>query len=142
MVAGGTTNKAFLLALLGRAEVRTGRYDNQWLDRLTAAGQHLPPQHPVALLQAAIEAADADRAATQANFYAAAARGRPELPDAVGHQMELSLRGNVYRMHVYCLGGEDYRIDTGDAVIDVNVQHLGRYERARDLLRAPPSHRR
>ena len=130
VVAGGTTNKAFLVALLGRAELRTGRYDNQWLDRLTAAGQHLPPQHPVALLQAAIEAADADQAATQANFYAAAARGRPDLADTVGHQMELSLRGNVYRMHVYCLGSEDYRIDTGDAVIDVNVQHLGPYERA------------
>ena len=49
VVDGGTTNKAFLVALLGRPEVRAGSYDNQWLDRLTAAGEHLPPQHPVAL---------------------------------------------------------------------------------------------
>ncbi len=130
IVAGGTTNKAFLLALLSRPEVRDGQFDNQWLDRLTGAGQHLPPQHPVALLQAAIEVAEADLAAVQANFYAAAARGRPELPDAVGHRMELSLRGNLYRMHVYCLGGGNYRIATGDAVIDVKVERLGRYERA------------
>ncbi|MGO8956149.1 MAG: carboxyl transferase domain-containing protein [Streptosporangiaceae bacterium] len=130
VVDGGTTNKAFLLALVDRAEMRAGSYDNQWLDQLTAAGQHLPQQHPVALLAAAIEAADADQAADQANFFAAAARGRPELPDKVGHAVELSLRGNAYRMHVYCLERGDYRVDTGDGVIDVNVQRLGRYERA------------
>ena len=119
-----------------------GQFDNQWLDRLTAAGQHLPPQHPVALLQAAIEAAEADRAAVQANFYAAAARGRPELPDAVGHRMELSLRGNLYRMHVYCLGGGNYRIDTGDAVIDVERPASGTLRARRDLLRAASPRRR
>ena len=130
VVDGGTTNKAFLLALVDRPEMRAGSYDNQWLDRLTAAGQHLPQQNPVALLAAAIEAADVDQAAVQANFFAAAARGRPELPDKVGHQVELSLRGNTYRMHVYCLERGDYRVDTGDGVIDVNVQRLSRYERA------------
>ena len=133
VVDGGTTNKAFLLALTGRPEVADGRYDNQWLDRLTAAGDLLPPQHPVALLQAAIEAADADEAAVQANFYAVAARGRPELPDTVGHQLELRLGGNSYKLHVYRLGTEDYRVDTGNSgpgLIDVNVRHLGRYERA------------
>jgi acetyl/propionyl-CoA carboxylase alpha subunit/acetyl-CoA carboxylase carboxyltransferase component len=130
VVDGGTTNKAFLLTLVDRPEVSAGNYDNQWLDRLTEAGTHLPPQHPVALLQAAVEAADAAQADVQANFYAAAARGRPDLQDEIGHQVELTHRGNVYRMHVYCLGGGDYRVDTEDGVIDVNVQHFGRYERA------------
>jgi acetyl/propionyl-CoA carboxylase alpha subunit/acetyl-CoA carboxylase carboxyltransferase component len=133
VVDGGTTNKAFLLALTGRPEVAEGSYDNQWLDRLTAVGDLLPPQHPVALLAGAIEAADADQAAVQANFFAAAARGRPELPDAVGQRMELRLGGNAYQLHVYRLGEEDYRVDTGSAnpgLVDVNVRHLGRYERA------------
>ena len=130
VVAGGTTNKAFLLALLNRPEVTACSYDNQWLDRLTAAGEHLPPQHPVALLTAAIEAADADQAAVQANFFAAAARGRPELPATAGHRLQLRARGNSYRMHVYCLGRGDYLVDTGAGLADVNVQHLGRYERA------------
>ena len=133
VVEGGTTNKAFLLALTGRPEVAEGSYDNQWLDRLTAAGDLLPPQHPVALLAGAIEAADADQAAVQANFFAAAARGRPELPDAVGQRMELRLGGNPYKLHVYRLGAEDYRVDTGSTnpgLVDVNVRHLGRYERA------------
>jgi acetyl/propionyl-CoA carboxylase alpha subunit/acetyl-CoA carboxylase carboxyltransferase component len=130
VIDGGTTNKAFLLALTARPEVAKGSYDNQWLDRLTAAGDLLPPQHPLALLEAAIEAADADQAAVQANFYAVAARGRPELPDTVGNRMELRLGGNSYRLHVYRLGPGDYRIDTGQGLVDVNVRHLGRYERA------------
>jgi acetyl/propionyl-CoA carboxylase alpha subunit/acetyl-CoA carboxylase carboxyltransferase component len=130
IVQGGTTNKGFLLALLSRPEMTAGSYDNQWLDRLAAAGDHLPAQHPVALLQAAIEAADTDQAAVQANFFAAAARGRPELPAEAGHRVELGLRGNAYRLRVYCLGGGDYRIVAGGSMIDVNVVRLGRYERA------------
>ena len=130
VVDGGTTNKAFLLALTGRPEVAEGTYDNQWLDRLTAAGDLLPAHHPVALLEAAIEAADADQAAVQANFYAAAARGRPELPDAIGHRMDLRLGGNSYRLRVYCLGPGSYRVDTGQRLVDVSVEHLGQYERA------------
>ena len=130
VIEGGTTNKAFILALLERPEVGAGSYDNQWLDRLTAAGDYLPALRPVALLAAAIEAADADQAADQANFYAAAAHGRPALPDAIGHKVELTLRGIAYRMYVYCLGPFDYRVDTGDGVIDVNVRPLGQYERA------------
>jgi acetyl/propionyl-CoA carboxylase alpha subunit/acetyl-CoA carboxylase carboxyltransferase component len=129
VIDGGTTNKAFLLALTERPEVTEGGYDNQWLDRVTA-GDLLPAHHPVALLAAAIEAADADQAAVQANFYAAAARGRPELPDTIGHRIELRLGGNSYRLHVYCLGPGDYRVDTGHGLVDVNVRRPGRYERA------------
>ena len=130
VIDGGTTDRTFLLTLLDQPEVRAASYDNQWLDKLIAAGEHLPPQHPVALIQAAIEVADCDQAAVQANFYAAAARGRPVLPGEVGHQVELSLRGNIYRMRVYCLGNGHHRVDTGNAVIDVSVERLGRYERA------------
>ena len=130
VIEGGTTNKAFLLALIDRPEMRSGNYDSRWVGGLAAAGEHLPPQHPAALVQAAIEAAGTDQAAVQASFYAAAARGRPELPDTAGHRVELSYRGNVYRMQVARLGRDDYRVDAGAGVIDVQVQHLGRYERA------------
>ncbi len=130
VIEGGTTNKAFLLSLASQPDVRAGNYDNGWLDRLTAAGRHLPALHPVALLAAAVEAAEADQAAMRANFLAAAARGRPALPDTVGHRLQLCVRGNTYQMRVYCLGRGDYRVDTGAGVADVNVQRLGRYERA------------
>jgi acetyl/propionyl-CoA carboxylase alpha subunit/acetyl-CoA carboxylase carboxyltransferase component len=130
VIDGGTTNKAFLLSLASQPEVRAGTYDNRWLDRLTAAGGHLPALHPVALLAAAIEAADADQAAVQANFLAAAARGRPALPDTVGHRLQLRVRGSAYQLHVYCLGRDGYRVATSAGLVDVNVQRLGRYERA------------
>ncbi len=129
VVDGGTTNKAFLLALLDRPEMSAGRYDRRWLARLTAAGEPMSLRHPVALLQAAIEAAESDQAAVLASFYAAAARGRPELPDDTGHQVELALHGHVYRMHVCCVERGRYLVDTGDGVADVAVQHAGRYER-------------
>ncbi len=150
VIDGGTTNKAFLLSLMGHPDVRTGSYDNRWLDRLTATAGHLPALDPMALVAAAVEAAEADQAAVQANFLAAAARGRPELPDVVGHQLQLRVRGNPCQMHVYCLGPSDYRLAVGDVTggtgadsaavpaddaaagipVDVNVQRLGRYERA------------
>jgi acetyl/propionyl-CoA carboxylase alpha subunit/acetyl-CoA carboxylase carboxyltransferase component len=150
VIDGGTTNKAFLLSLAGHPDVRAGNYDNRWLDRLTEAGGHLPAVDPVALLTAAVEAADTDQAAVQANFLAAAARGRPELPDEVGHRLRLRAGGCAYQTHVYCLGQGDYRVAVGPAaaggspdgagppdaalpgtaVVDVNVQRLGRYERA------------
>jgi acetyl/propionyl-CoA carboxylase alpha subunit/acetyl-CoA carboxylase carboxyltransferase component len=130
VVAGGTTNKAFLLALASRPEVRAGEYDNRWLDRLTGSGDLLPPPDPVALVTAAIEAADADQATAQANFYAAAVRGRPELPDEAGHRMDLRLGSTSYRLHAYCLGPGDYRIDTGHGLVDASVRRLGRHERA------------
>jgi acetyl/propionyl-CoA carboxylase alpha subunit/acetyl-CoA carboxylase carboxyltransferase component len=129
VVDGGTTNKAFLLGLTGREEVRAGAYDNYWLDRLTRSGGCLPGPHPVALLAAAIEAAEADQAAVQANFLAAAARGRPELPGAAGHRVQLRMRGNPYQMHVNYLGGDAYRVDTPAGRVDVRMQFLGRYER-------------
>jgi acetyl/propionyl-CoA carboxylase alpha subunit/acetyl-CoA carboxylase carboxyltransferase component len=129
VVDGGTTNKAFLLGLTGREEVRAGAYDNYWLDRLTRSGGHLPEQHPVALLAAAIEAAEADQAAVQANFLTAAARGRPELPGEVGHWVQLRMRGNPYQLHVSYLGGDDYRVATPAGRVDVRMQFLGQYER-------------
>ena len=45
LVRGGTTNKSFLIDLLGRPEVIAGQIDTAWLDRLTAAGEHLPTLH-------------------------------------------------------------------------------------------------
>ena len=160
VIEGGTTNKAFLLSLADHPDIRAGSYDNRWLDRLTEAGGHLPGADPIALLAAAVEAADVEQAAVQANFVAAAARGRPELPDEVGHRLRLRTRGGCCQVHVYRLGQGDYRVAVGPAadgparagsapagsgpdgtgprgdipgetaLVDVNVHRLGRYERA------------
>ena len=37
VIKGGTSNRAFLLELLGREEVKRGEFDIGWLDRMSAA---------------------------------------------------------------------------------------------------------
>ncbi|HET8641433.1 MAG TPA: biotin/lipoyl-containing protein, partial [Pseudonocardiaceae bacterium] len=129
VVEGGTTNRSFLLSLLGREQVRAGEFDNRWLDRLTAAGEHVPDPEPVALLQAAVEAYDAEQAAAEVAFHSAAARGRPEMPARPGHRVRLRYRGRAYQLAVYRTGPGAYRVDAGGHLIDVRVDRWSRYER-------------
>ncbi|HEU5158427.1 MAG TPA: carboxyl transferase domain-containing protein [Streptosporangiaceae bacterium] len=129
VIDGGTSNRSFLLALLDRPEVREGRVDNHWLDRLVAAGGHLPEPDPLAVLQAAVEAYDAEHDAAAAAFHAAAGRGRPELPEEIGHRVRLRYRGRPYQVEVYRTGPETYRVNTGDVVTELSVERQGGYER-------------
>jgi len=130
VIRGGTTNKAFLLELLDRAEVRDGGGDNNWLDRLAATGEHLSRRHAdIALLQAAIDAYDAELAIEQSQFYTAAARGRPRVKGGIGFTVELRYRGHGYRFLVLRLGPHRYRVDVGGQRFDVHLERLGRYER-------------
>jgi acetyl/propionyl-CoA carboxylase alpha subunit/acetyl-CoA carboxylase carboxyltransferase component len=129
VVEGGASNKAFLLALLERPEVRAGTVETGWLDDLAARGEHVRHAHgDVALLAAAVEAYEAAFAVEQAQFLAAAARGRPRVPDQVGHTVTLRHRGLEYHLDVRNVGPGDYRIDTPDGRLDVHLDRLGRFE--------------
>ena len=99
IVRGGTTNKSFLLDLLDRPEVRAGDDRHGWLDRLTAADEHLPTRHAdVALVAAAIDAADAaGRPPSGAAFLGWAERGRPQADATIGREIELRHGGQSYR---------------------------------------------
>ena len=129
VIEGGTTNRSFLLGLLARPEVNAGRFDNHWLDRLTAEGAHLPAPDPVALLVAAVTSYDLDQAAEQAAFHARARRGGAESIAEVGHRCRLRYRGQHYDLRVYRTGGHTYRITsatTGDA--DLTVERRDGYQ--------------
>ena len=70
VIQGGASNKAFLLDLIDRSEVRNGKVDIGWLDRMAAAGDHLSSRYAdVALVQAAIDTYEAELAVEQAQFY-------------------------------------------------------------------------
>ncbi len=129
VVEGGTTNKSFVLGLLERPEVLEGTMDNRWLDRMTATGEHLPRADRIALLVAAVEAFDTEHAVTRAAFHARAARGRPEMPDEVGHKVSLRYRGQAYALHTYLVGPGHYRITEAGAVADLYVARVNAYER-------------
>ncbi len=128
VVDGGTTNRSFLLALLDRPEMRDGRVDVEWLDRLTTAGGHLPPADPVALLQAAVEAYEADQAVDRAAFHARAARGQPEPPGEVGHACQLRYRGVRYDLRVFRTGSRSYRVGMGGTLADIAVERMNTHE--------------
>jgi acetyl/propionyl-CoA carboxylase alpha subunit/acetyl-CoA carboxylase carboxyltransferase component len=129
VIKGGASNKAFLLALLNRDDVKQSRVDIGWLDRLAATGDHLSRQYAyVALLQAAVEAYATELAVEQTQFYTSALRGRPQVRTEIGRTVELRYRGQSYSMKVYGLGPGQYRIDVDGSRIDARSERLGQYE--------------
>ncbi|MDH3727235.1 MAG: ATP-grasp domain-containing protein, partial [Myxococcales bacterium] len=130
VIRGGTSNKGFLLGLIDNPMVRTNEVDIGWIDRLVAEGRHLPRANAeIALLQAAIDTYDAEVDAERARFYAAAARGRPQVEDTFGQGMELTYSGNTYELTVSRLGPQRYRIDVDGHRIEVGVERFRGAER-------------
>ena len=112
IVQGGTTNKSFLLELLDRAEVRAGDYDTTWLDRLTAANEHVSTRYAdVALVTAALHAGFNAAEAERATFLSWASRGRPEAEATIGREIELRHGGQSYRLTVRPIGSGRFHID-------------------------------
>jgi len=129
VIKGGASNKAFLLELLGRAEVQRGEVDTQWLERLEASGEHISRRYAdVALVQAAIETYDAELATEQAQFYASAVRGRPQVRSEIGRTVALRYGGGSYSLKVYRLGSRQYRVEVDGSRIDVHLNRLAQYE--------------
>jgi acetyl/propionyl-CoA carboxylase alpha subunit len=129
VIEGGASNKPFLLDLLGRPEVQRGEVNVEWLDHLAANGNHVSRCYAdVALIQAAIEAYDAELAIEQSQFYASAARGRPQVRNEAGRKVELRYRGNCYSIRTYRLGPQQYRVESQEQCIDVRVDRLGKFE--------------
>ena len=130
VIEGGGTNRAFLLDLLSRKEVQRSKVDIGWMDRLTAKGKHISRRHSdVALVQAAIEAYDAELQVEQSLFYASALRGRPQVRDEIGRVVELRCFQNAYAMKVHRMGLRQYRIEVDGSRIDACVEPIGPFER-------------
>ena len=129
LIKGGSSNKAFLLELLNREEVLNGKVDIGWLDLLAAKGEHLSRRYAdVALIQAAIEAYEAQLAVEQKQFYAAALRGRPQVRTEIGRTVELRYRGHSYTPKTYRLGPQHYRVEVDGSRIEVEVDRLSQFE--------------
>ena len=130
VIDGGTTNQGFLLELLKRAELREGAIDTGWLDRLSLRGETAPVRHAnVAVLQAAIELADAATATERARFYALARRGRPQADAEVPREIELRHYSDRLRIAVDQVGPTSYRLVVSGQPIDIEIERLSRFER-------------
>ncbi len=129
VVKGGASNKAFLLEMLSRDEVQRGDVSVGWLDRIAADGDHLSRKYAdVALVQAAIDAYDAELAVEQAQFYASAARGRPQVRSEIGRVLALRHRGRLYSMKTHRVGPQDYRIEVDGLRIESHIDRLDKFE--------------
>ncbi len=129
VIKGGASNKAFLLELLNRPEVQSGDVHIGWLDHLAATGEHISRHYAdVALVQAAIEAYDAQLAVEQAQFYASAVRGRPQVRSEAGRTTELRYRGHSYSPKTYRLGPQLYRVEVNGSRMDAQLDRLGQFE--------------
>jgi acetyl/propionyl-CoA carboxylase alpha subunit/acetyl-CoA carboxylase carboxyltransferase component len=136
VVRGGTTNKAFLVDVLDRPEMRTGQVDTRWLDRLAPKGEVKGSDEAgVALLAAAIEASDRATAVRRSTFYASAARGRPEMTADIGELVELRHEGQAYRLAVKRTGPARYRIVVDGQAIAAGIERLPRFERRLTVAR-------
>src|SRR4051794_4804138 len=130
IVDGGTTNQGFLLELLGRPEVRGGGLDTTWLDRPQLGGEIVPERHAeIALIQAAIELADAETAVERARFYAFARRGRPQADAPAARTVELRHREHAYRFAVSEVGPARYRVAVDGTALQASVDRLDAHER-------------
>ncbi len=111
VIAGGATNKGFLLNLLEAPEVRSGGVDIGWLDRELArlTDSQYAEQ---ALVVAAILTYLRERALQRLNFYAELTRGEPKsIPATDGQTVDLMLAGTAYRIRVLGLGDWRYRVE-------------------------------
>ena len=140
VVAGGTTNKAFLSDLLGRSDFIDGTVDTAWLDRMTEAGDHLDSTHlDRALLVAALDAWEREAALDRSSFYLWAARGRPQSTSDLRRVVELRAGGERYRLTVSQASPRRYRVELDGVEIDAELERRNGLESR--LLVGGRSHR-
>ena len=129
VIKDGCSNKSFLQGLLSRDEVQQADFHVGWLDRLAASGEHLSREYgDVALVHAAIETYQAQAAVEQAQFYASAVRGRPQIHCELGRTSELRYRGQIYSPRIVRTGAETYCVEVDGARIQARLERLGHFE--------------
>jgi len=131
IIAGGATNKSFLLDLLDQPEVIDGTADTGWIDRVRGQGRLVAHRGAgIALAVAGIEAyEDAENLARQ-RLLATAHGGRPQVQLDTARPAELKLRGAGYRVHVGRVAPHRFRvaIAAGDGAPHTADAELERFD--------------
>ncbi|MDO5067794.1 MAG: carboxyl transferase domain-containing protein [Propionibacteriaceae bacterium] len=129
VIAGGATNKSFVLELLDQPEV-TGAdgvrwADTSWIDRTRADGGLIADRHSeIALVAAAIEAYQETERQQVRRLLDTARGGRPQVAHDATATIDLKLRGQVHQLTVSRIGWEEFRVDDGNRAVRVTVEHL------------------
>ncbi|WP_433795828.1 carboxyl transferase domain-containing protein [Actinoplanes sp. CA-252034] len=111
IIEGGSTNKSFVLDLLGQPEVVDGSADTGWIDRVRAEGRLVSHRHSaIALAAAGIEAYLDEEEISRQRLLTTAHGGRPQVQHDTGRPLDLKLRGVGYRVQVSRLGLKRFRV--------------------------------
>ncbi|HEY3687895.1 MAG TPA: carboxyl transferase domain-containing protein [Streptosporangiaceae bacterium] len=111
IIAGGATNKSFVLDLLDRPEVVDASADTGWIDRVRAEGGLVAQRgSAVALAAAAIEAYEDAEGVARQQLLATAHGGRPQVQMDTARPIELKLRGAGYRVQVSRVAPHRFRV--------------------------------
>ncbi|ASO20505.1 acetyl/propionyl-CoA carboxylase alpha subunit/acetyl-CoA carboxylase carboxyltransferase component [Actinoalloteichus hoggarensis] len=111
IIAGGATNKSFVLDLLNQPEVIDAVADTGWIDRVRAEGRLVARQgSAVALAAAAIEAYEDAESVARQRLLTTAHGGRPQVQLDTDRALELKLRGAGYRVHVGRVAPTRFRV--------------------------------
>jgi acetyl/propionyl-CoA carboxylase alpha subunit/acetyl-CoA carboxylase carboxyltransferase component len=132
IIAGGATNKSFVLDLLDQPEVIDASADTGWIDRVRGEGRLVARRgSAVALAVAAIEAyQDAEDLARQ-RLLTTAHGGRPQVQLDTERPVDLKLRGTSYRVRVARVAPHLFRvvITTGAGSVRVADAEIERFDR-------------
>jgi len=130
VVRGGTTNKGFLRWLLSTPELMESRLDIGWLDRRGKdASRDERPKAAIALLDAAVALRSRELELERKNFFVSASRGRLPSQELARQDRELGYQGVSYSLETRCLGPNRFRVLVDRQVVDVELEHDGRFER-------------
>ncbi|MBW2715230.1 MAG: ATP-grasp domain-containing protein, partial [Deltaproteobacteria bacterium] len=111
VVAGGATNKGYLLDILETPEFRSGDFDTEWLDRTPELRAGSDDYVVEALVAAAILSYQRSRDAARQKFYADPATLSPaSIPPSTGQRVDLTAGAESYRLEVFAVGAWRYRV--------------------------------
>ena len=137
VVAGGASNKSFVLDLLKQPEIVDGTggwADTSWIDRVRAEGRLVVEAHSgVALVAAAIEAYREEARIEIAHLLETAHDGRPQVLHEVGRSVELRLRGTTYLVTTFNTGPMRYAVTVAhqgvERTVDVELEPVDDFHR-------------
>jgi hypothetical protein len=111
VVAGGATNKGYLIDILETPEYRRGDFDTEWLDRTPELRAGSDDYVVEALVAAAILSYQRFRDVARQKFYADPATLSPtSIPSSTGQRIDLTAGAESYRLEVFGVGAWRYRV--------------------------------
>jgi acetyl/propionyl-CoA carboxylase alpha subunit/acetyl-CoA carboxylase carboxyltransferase component len=128
VIAGGASNKGFLMDVLSADDYRRGGVDTEWLDRFVATERGVRAFAAEALIAAGILSYQAARQTARLNFFADTTNlAVSRVPPSLGQQIDLSYGGENYRLMVYTVGAWRYRVHLDGRVVTARLREEGRH---------------